>query len=43
MNDLKHCRYIEPVPFEVKLVHGIEFIAVFIAIVVGILYLSELV
>ena len=28
--------------FEVKLVHGIEFIAVFIAIVVGLLYLSEL-
>jgi hypothetical protein len=35
MRDVKHIRYTEPVPLEVKLVHGAAFITVILALIVG--------
>lgn len=35
MRDYKNVRYVEPVPLEVKLVHGGAFVAVMLAIVIG--------
>jgi hypothetical protein len=35
MQDYKNIRYVEPVPIEVKLVHGAAFVAVIIALIVG--------
>jgi len=35
MQDYKNTRYVEPVPLEVKLVHGAAFIAVLLALIIG--------
>lgn len=35
MQEFKNRRYVEPVPIEVKLVHGGAFVAVFIALIIG--------
>ena len=35
MIDYKNRRYIEPVPLEVKLVHGSAFVAVLLALILG--------
>lgn len=35
MKDFKNTRYVEPVPIEVKIVHGGAFVAVMLALVVG--------
>jgi hypothetical protein len=35
MQDYKNIRYVEPVPLEVKLVHGGAFICVLVALIVG--------
>jgi hypothetical protein len=35
MTDYKNMRYTEPVPIEVKLLHGAAFVAVIIALIVG--------
>jgi len=35
MIDVKNTRYVEPVPIEVKLVHGAAFIAVLLALIVS--------
>ena len=35
MRDYKNLRYVEPVPIEVKLVHGGAFAAVMLALIVG--------
>jgi hypothetical protein len=35
MNDVKHIRYTEPVPLEVKIVHGAAFVAVLLALIFG--------
>lgn len=35
MNDLKHCRYVEPTPICEKIVYGSAFIAVLLALIVS--------
>jgi hypothetical protein len=37
MKDYKNCRYEEPLSLEAKIVHGAAFVAVWLAIVIGLL------